>query len=283
MSKKIEFTKAELKNPDALLSNLKQGFEWSASHSKAVVTFLFLFVFLGGGWAAYSVVQQQTEEKLQESFYLAEKQLTELQKKFAEAQTPKDTAKDKSGKAKKAPEVVVKPSQNPDVDYAEPISQMKKLIDANPGSKAANIAALTLSEIYVSANKPEEALKTLDLVTKGKKVNGLLGAFAIKTKGNLQADMNQCAEAIQTWQKLNTNDEALSFVSTEVKIKTALCHEKLDQNQQAEMIYNELIDKVKNPAQQPGQKAVSTADQMASKEAEKYLRLMKIKKDQRGS
>lgn len=283
MSKKIEFTKAELKSPDALLANLKQGFEWSASHSKTVVTFLFLFVFLGGGWAAYSVVQQQTEDKLQESFYLAEKQLTELQKKFAEAQTPKDAAKDKSGKAKKTPDVVVKPSQNPDVDYAEPIAQMKKLIDANPGSKAANIAALTLSELYVTANKPEEALKTLDLVTKGKKVNGLLGAFALKTKGNLQADMNQCAEAIQTWQRLNTSDESLSFVSSEVKIKTALCHEKLDQHQQAEMIYNELIDKVKNPAQQPGQKPVSSADQLASKEAEKYLRLMKVKKDQRGS
>lgn len=288
MSKKIEFTKSELKNPDVVLANLKQGFEWSASHSKAVITFLVIFAILGGGWSLYSVVRQQTEDKLQEKFYLADKKYNELRTKFEEAQKPKvdDKAKadpkDKNPK-KKTPEVAVKPSQNPDADFAEPIKEMRVLIEASPASKAALMAALSLSEIYTTANKPEEALKVLDLVIQGKKVNGLLGAFATKAKGNIQADLGRCPEAIQTWQKLNSSDESLSFLNAEIKLKMGLCYEKSNQEAQAEMIYKELIDKVKNPGQQPGAKAISTADQMASKEAEKYLRLMKIKKENRGS
>ncbi len=287
MDKKIEFTKAELKNPDKVLANLKTGFEWSAAHSKAVLTFLAIFIFIGGGWAVYSIVQQQTEDKLQESFYLAEKKYIDLRKKLEEAQAPKVNEKDKAAanatKKNKPPEAVIKPSANPDVDYAGPIKELKELTAASPSSKAALMSALFLSEIYSNSSKLEEALQSLDPVTKGTKVNGLLSALAIKTKGNFQADLNQCAEAVQTWQRLNQNSDGLSFLTADVKLKMALCYEKMDQIPQAEIIYKELIDRVKNPGQQVGNSPNSSTDQIASREAEKFLRLLKLKKDQRGS
>lgn len=287
MSKKIEFTKQELKNPDAVLANLKQGFEWTASHSKAVLTFLAVFIFVGGAWAIYSMVRQQTEEKLQESFYLAEKKYLDLRKKLEDAQTPKIDEKAKAAQAKnkkaKEPEVVIKPSANPDADYADPIKEFRQLTEASPSSKAGVLAALYLSDIYRNSQKMEQAIAALEPVTRGNKVNGLLAALAVKTQGNLQADMNKCTEAVQTWQKLNQSSDSLSFLTADTKLKMALCYEKMDQAQQAELLYNELIDRVKNPSQQIKQTPISNMDQVASREAEKYLRLLKIKKDQRGS
>lgn len=285
MSKKIEFSKSELKNPDAVLANLKQGFEWSASHSKAVLTFLALFVFVGGGWAIYSLVRQQTEEKLQESFYFAEKDYLDLRKKLEDAQTPKGDEKDKAKdkKAKTTPPVVIKPSANPDVDYAGPIKKFRDLTEASPSSKAGLLSALYLSDIYRQSNKLEQALQALEKVTQGGKVNGLLGALALKTKGNLQADLNQCPQAIETWQKLNHAPDSLSFLSSDVKLKIAFCYEKMNQDAQAESLYKEIIDSVKNPAQQVNKKTATSNDHILGREAEKYLRLLKIKKDQRGS
>lgn len=286
LSKKIEFSKKDLKNPDAVLANLKQGFEWSAAHSKAVLTFLALFIFIGGAWGIYSMVRQQTDEKLQENFYFAEKNYLELRKKFEDAQNPKvdETKKTKAkDKNAKVPPVVIKPSANPDVDYAEPIKKFRELAEASPSSKAGLLAALYLSDIYRQSDKLEQAVQALDPVTKNGKPAGLLGALAIKTKGNLQADLNKCPEAIETWQKLNQTSESLAFLTADVKLKMALCHEKMNQPDQAEAIYREIIDRVKNPSQQVNKTQTTANDQLISREAEKFLRLLKIKKDQRGS
>ncbi len=285
MSKKIEFSKKDLKNPDAVLANLKQGFEWSAAHSKAVLTFLVLFIFLGGAWGIYSMVRQQTDEKLQEKFYLAEKSYLELRKKLEDAQKPKvdETKKAKDKAPAKVPDVAVKPSANPDADYADPIKQFRDLTEASPSSKAGLLAALYLSDIYRQSNKLEQAAQALEPVTKDSKPSGLLGALVFKTKGNLQADLNKCPEAIETWQKLNQTSESLAFLTSDVKLKMALCHEKMNQPDQAEAIYKEIIDRVKNPSQQVNKTQTTANDQTVSREAEKFLRLLKIKKEQRGS
>jgi len=279
LSKKIEFTKEELKNPDQVLANLKQGFEWSAAHSKMVLTVLFGFIIIGGGWTAYSIVQDKKDGQRQEAFYLAEKKYLDARKKLEDAQKPKVDEK-KNAKTPPTP-IEPKASTNPEVDYAEAIQDLRKVTEANPTSKAGIMAALTLSEIYRHSEKLPEALKALELSTQGKATD-LLSALAFKTKGNLQADLDQCANAVQTWQQLS-HVGSFAFLTSDVKLKMALCYEKMDQAPQAEVIYKELIDRMKNPGQQADKSDDSAADKLVGREAEKFLRLMKLKKDQRGS
>lgn len=272
MSKKIEFTKEELKQKDALSQSLTKGFEWSAQHSRLALTLIALFLLVGGGYTVYEKVKEQTENKLKESYFSAEKKLNEIKKKQDEAQKKKDEeskkAADKKTDKSKNLAVAEKIPVDVEKDYAEPMAEFKKIIHANPSSIAASMAGLKVVEMYRQNNKLNEALDVLKPLTDKGHVNHLVSALVYKTKGSLLADLNQCPEALKTWEVIEKSKQA-SFLVSEVKLHKALCFEQMGQAEQAESLYKELSSST-----------AADVEDSVRREAERSLRLMKLKKAQ---
>ncbi len=266
MSEKIHFTKTELKTPDHFLQILNKISEWFLAHTKGVVGVVGFALLVGGAIAVYGSVKSQTEEKLQAKYYLAEKKYLDAKKKFD------DSAAKANEKAKKSDAATLVPSGDPEKDYTESVIEFKGLVDASPSSKAGIMSAMILADIYRQAQKTDQALSFVEKVTGGNKPSDLLSALAFKLKGNLQADLGKCEEAIGSWKKI-VDSKSFDFMSQDLKIKMGLCYEKTNDLASAEKMYQEASPSAAGASSNPS----------VSKEAEKYLRLLKSKKDSSGT
>ena len=95
----------------------------------------------------------------------------------------------------------------------------------------------------------------------------LSNTLVLKKMGQLLADSDQCKEAIDIWNKVLNNKKA-EFTFSDVRIKQALCYQKLNETQKAE----ELLTQVKNNK--------TEGQEQSSLEAEKVLRLIQFNKAQ---
>lgn len=229
--------KKEAKQPDLLTVELKKGFQWTTSHSKVVLVFVALFVV---GGVSYSFVQYQTfkaEEKASSEYSLVEK---DYQKK-----------KEELTKAEKNAQ------QDMEKDYGSILAGFQKIIDKNPNTKSAIMAALSMNEIYLKYQKTEAALQNIQRVKIGA---DSLSALLLSQKGTVQANMNDCKSALETWTQI-LNNKSAQFIHSEALLKQALCYEKLEDKKKAEETYNRVIAEAK--------------DGTLAKSAEKYLRILK--------
>lgn len=252
-----------------MTKTLRQGFVWTTTHSKLVFGAFAAFIVIGLVASVANYMSDKKEVTQQEKYFLLEKSYTDKKRGFEEAARAEAQAlvkKDK--KDAKAPDLSKKATGDIQTDYGSIIAEFDAFIAQDPSTKAAQMAALNLSDVYQSYKKNNEALAALQKVEKSLKKDGVLSALVWMKTGNILADNNDCKGAVEKWQTLTTNKN-FSFAHDEAKLRMGICFESMNDLAKAEELYNEV-------AKKQGQE---TADFAAVQEAQKYLRLLKVKKN----
>nr|BFD66888.1 hypothetical protein HAGR004_19100 [Bdellovibrio sp. HAGR004] len=266
MSTKI--SKDDLKSPDQVTQTLRQGFVWTTAHSKMVITAIAAFVVIGAGASLMSYFSEKKELTQQEKYFLLEKAYTEKKRAFDEASRAEQMKAQTKDKAAPAVDASKKATGDMDKDYGTIVSSFEALIVDAPKTKAAQMAALHLSDIYLTYKKNEEAAAALTKIEAGLAKDDVLTALVLMQFGNVLANKGDCKAAIEKWQAL-ASSKSLAFAHDEAKLRMGLCFESLNDVAKAEELYTEVSKK----------EDVNNTDFAASKEAEKYLRLLKAKKN----
>ncbi|MGZ3770532.1 MAG: tetratricopeptide repeat protein [Bdellovibrio sp.] len=265
-----KFSKEELKSPDQMTKTLRQGFVWTTAHSKIVIGAIVAFIVIGLGASLAGYFSEKKEVSQQEKYYLLEKSYTEKKRGFDEAaraeMNPAAAKKDK--KETPAADASKKASGDIQKDYGTVIAGFESFISESPNTRAAQMAALNLSDIYLNYKKQDEALAALQKVEKGLDKDGVLSALVWMQMGNVLADKADCKGAIDKWHSI-TNNKDLAFAHDEAKLRMGLCFESINELAKAEELYTEVSKKEDR----------NTEDFAASKEAQKYLRILKVKKN----
>lgn len=267
MSTKL--SKEDVRNPDQVLKTLNQGFQWSQSHSRAVIVTLIAFMVIGIGWSLMSNMSEQKETKAQEAYFGFEKSYLDKKRGFEEAE--RALLRPPVGKdPKEAPKA--KATGDLDKDYGPEVAGFKDVIAKHPDSKAAQMAALNLSDIYVNYKKLDDAVQSLEKIAEKSTGNDLISAIVLAQYGNVLSDKDNCKGAVDQWQKVLSQSKA-SFMHDTLRLKSAFCYEKMNDFAKAEEFYK----KVSQNSQDP--KNPQAGETGLGKDAEKYLRLLKLKKN----
>ncbi len=156
---------------------------------------------------------------------------------------------------------------------------------ANKGSVAAQMASMYMSDLLMKENKTSEALEVLK-ANKSTDAH-LTSLLLIKKIGQLQAQMNQCNEAVTTWDDL-LKIKSAQFLKDEIKINQSLCFieqkdwtkaEKLLMEIKNENMKFEALSKDNKKLSESSpeiQTAVRNAAQ-TNREVEKILRLIQFR------
>ena len=211
---------------------------------KLILGALGAFIIGGGVVALVSIQSTQKEKTAQESYFAVEKKLIELKSK------------------KTSPEAAAKPA-----DFTQVKAELEKVINDYKGSIASQMAALHYANLLVEEKNYDVALSTLQKVES--KQTGLVNTLVQQQIGQLLADKDKCPEAIGIWQKILDRKEA-AFIHDDIKIQQALCYSKTNDLKKAEEILTNLANQSANPEM--------GNNSSASKEAEKYLRLLMFRK-----
>lgn len=252
----VKLTKAQVKTPDKFQQNLAQGFQWTTKHSKAVLIGLAAFVVIGAGVSAKSYLDLQKETEIQSQYFLVEKAFMEKKSEFEAASRPQPPL----AKGQTPPPALPKASGDLAKDYGTVPQDFLSVIEKAPKSKAAQMAALNLSDLQLEYKQMDDAKTTLSKVHADGK--DLLSAMVLIQLGTLQANQNDCQSAVSTWQKVLASKDTKSLHSA-ARLKSGLCYEALNDKAQAEKLYAQIRDEDKDSA--------------SAKSAEKYLRLLQAK------
>ncbi|WII71054.1 tetratricopeptide repeat protein [Bdellovibrio sp. 22V] len=267
MSTKI--SKEDLKSPDQMTQTLRKGFVWTTAHSKIVISAIAVFIVIGVGASLMNYFSEKKEVSQQEKYFLLEKSYTEKKRGFDEAARAEMIAAQAKDKKNTPPvDASKKASGDLQKDYGTIVSGFESFISEAPNTKAAQMAALNLSEIYMNYKKTDEALAALTKVEKGLDKSDMLTALVWMQIGNVMVAKDDCKGAIEKWQTL-ANTKALAFAHDEAKLRMGLCFESMNDVAKAEEIYTEIGKKDDQ----------ATTDFSAAREAQKYLRLLKAKKN----
>lgn len=238
-------TKSDLQT-DAVTMELKKGFQWTVAHTKATTTALMGFIALGLVYSGWKYMSDKKASSSQESYYSVEK---EYMKKLA------STQKATGLEAKATAPVVL----DYDKDLSDIVKKFSDIVDADPSSDAAIMAALNISEIAAEYHKEDLALSTLSKIKSG---SNLLSAMLLNAKATAQANKNDCKSAVESWAKILSLPQAAP-IKSQILLKQAFCFESMNENTKAEENYNKVI--------------ADSKDGSLGKSAEKYLRLLKSK------
>lgn len=265
MSTKI--TKDDLKT-DQVTQTMRKSFVWTTDHSKMILGAIVAFVVLGAGYSLWGAFAEKKEVSQQEKYFILEKAYNEKKRGFDEAVRAEMMAAAAKDKTKTPPvDATKKATGDLDKDYGTIPADLNALIDSAPGTKAAQMAALNLSEIYSMYNKNDEALAALDKVAKGLGSSEAISALVWMQTGNLLANKGDCKTAIEKWQHI-ADSKKLAFAQDEARLRMGLCFETMNDLAKAEELYTQVTKKEE-----------ATADFAAAREAQKYLRLLKAKKN----
>lgn len=251
-----------------MTKTLREGFVWTTTHSQLVLGAIALFIVVGAGISLYGYFNTKKETSLQEKYFVVEKEYTEKKRGFDEVTRAELMAT--QAKDKKAPAVDMSKKASGDMqkDYGSSITAFEAIIKESPKTAAAQMAALNLSAIYSEYKKTDEALNVLTEVEKGLSKNEALTALVLQRMGGLLADKNDCKGAIDKW-KVIADRKTLMFARDEAKLRMGVCYESLNDLAMAEQMYTEVSQN----------QDANSSDFVASKEAQKYLRLLKAKKN----
>ncbi len=204
----VKLTKAQIKTPDQIQQNLAKGFQWGTQHSKAVGLGVAAFILLGGGISAKSYLDEKAENEIQSQYFRVEKTFLEKKSEYLSAGQPQPPV----AKGQTAPPVPAKATGDLSKDYGTVPQDFMSVIAKAPKSKAAQMAALNLSDLQVEYKMFNEAKETLGKV----KADGtdLLSAMVLVQLGTLQADQKDCAAAVSTWQKVIASSSAKALHSS---------------------------------------------------------------------
>ncbi len=273
MEKKL--TKEEVRTPDQLTLSLGKFAEWVSKNVTLVVGLIIGLVILGGAISVVDYFKTKKENDLQGEMARFERQYTDKKTKFKEATqaaavkapAPKKGEKKAAKEVPPAP-VAAKASGDLDKDYGPEVSGFQELVTKSPTSKAGQMSAIYLAEIYSEYRQPEKAIETLNKAVPQNDPSDVLSALALNLKAGLLTDQGQCPQAVDIWQKI-INQKKLTYMHDESKLRSAVCYEKMDQLAKAEQYYLELS---KDTAAKE-----DSADKAVSEDAKKYLRLLKLR------
>jgi tetratricopeptide (TPR) repeat protein len=144
-------------------------------------------------------------------------------------------------------------------DFSAIVKKFEGVIESDPSSTAALMAALNIAEIGAQYHKEDVALSALN---KAKPSTNILSVLLLNEKATAQANLNDCKSAVETWSKLVNLPQAAA-IKGQVLLKQGLCYESLNDNVKAEENYNKVI--------------ADSKEGNLSKSAEKYIRLLKSK------
>lgn len=266
MSTKL--SKDDVKNPDQVLKTLTQGFEWSQNHSRALVVGLIAFIAIGIGWVLMNNMSEKKETQAQETYFHFEKNYLDKKRGFEEAE--RALLRPPVGKNPEAPKA--KATGDMDKDYGPEIAGFKQVIENHPSTKAAQMAVLNLSEIYVNYKKTDEASQVLEKIAGQSSGKDLISAIVLTQYGNVLSDKDNCKGAVEQWQKVLGQSQA-SFLHDTLRLKSAFCYEKMNDFAKAEELYKKVSQNSRDP------KNPEAGETGLGKDAEKYLRLLKLKKN----
>lgn len=267
MSTKL--SKEDVKAPDQVLKTLNQGFQWSQSHSKALIAGLIAFAVIGIGYSIFSNMAERKETQAQEAYFKFEKSYLDKKRDFDEAE--RSAARPPAKDAKDQPAPKAKASGDMEKDFGPEVAGFKQVMEGHPSSKAAQMAALNLSEIYMNYKKTDDAAAALQKV-EGMGGKDLISSIVLSQYGSVLSEKGDCKGAVDQWNKVLSRSEA-GFLHDTLRIKSAFCYEKLNDFAKAEELYK----KVSQNSQDP--KNPQAGETGLGKDAEKYLRLLKIKKN----
>ncbi len=211
---------------------------------KLIAGIFVAFVVGGIVIAVISSRGMKKEQQAQESYFKAEKKYLEIK-----------------GKATAATADAGKKTE----DFKTVKVEFENVMSTYPGSKAAQMSAVYLSDILISENNKDQALSTLQKAENND--SGLINTLVQQQIGSLLADQNKCADALTVWQKIIDRKQA-QFLHNATRLQQALCYQKLNDSKKAEEILTNLAN----------QKTDLNNMDSTAKEAEKYLRLIQYKK-----
>lgn len=248
---------------DIVTAELQKGFQWTTSHSKAVVGVLVIFLIIGLGLSGYSYFGEKKETELQSKYFQLENEYLKKKEQFslyessskALATSTKSDKKASTDTTKKTEGT--KPTGDIEQDYGPIKTGLSDLIQSAPNSKAAALSGLLVSEILQDYQKSSEAIDLL------KKINasGQLGLLVKSKLGTELANNNDCSGANEVWSRI-VADKNAQFFAPDLKIKMALCAHTLGKNEDAKKLLSEVMQGPKESA--------------STKSAEKYIRLLGI-------
>ncbi|UYL08164.1 hypothetical protein B9G69_014020 [Bdellovibrio sp. SKB1291214] len=261
----------DLKKPDQVTQTLREGFVWTTTHSKIVITAIFAFIVIGAGASLMGYLNTKKETETQGKYAVAEKAYTEKKRGFDEAARAEVLASTAGKDKKNVPAFDPSKKASGDVqkDYGTVIAGFEAVIADAPKTTAAQMAALNLSDIYITYKKFDDAVAALNKVEAGLNKSDLTSGLVWMQMGNVLADKGDCKSAIDKWTVI-TGSKAFAYAHDEAKLRQGLCYEALNDSAKAEQLYTEVAN---NTAE------AQNADVATSREASKYLRLLKAKKN----
>ncbi len=280
----------DAKSKDPLRAFLERIWTWTVANPQLVVGGAVLVLGVILAIPVISYFQTAKEKTAQEAFFMADKKFMKLKEKYdtaeREAKKPKSpeekiaerAAKMAEGKDGKSSEDASSennlPSGDAAKDYAEVIPDFDNIIEQHPGTKAAQMSALLVADLFIRNQKWDEALSRLGKV-KGITSPDFLTAFVSYKYGNVLASNGSCDKAIAEWdQSLKKN--LPEVIANYTKVAIGLCYETNNDLAQAERYYSEVANLAPSKMEGPGSESNFFSDD-AKKDAEKYLRALKIK------
>jgi len=294
-------SKKELKKADQFTAAGRNALDQIIKNQKLVFSVALVLFLAGAGYVVWDKVNLSKELTVQEEFYAVEKSYLKLKESFDKAEADqkekavkekesakKDLAKKESQKSEDAKdtksdsEKLTLPSGDLTKDYGTVVEGWKKLIEAHPSSKAAAMASLELSQLFLKYKVPKEALMILSKVKNQQNSDHFLGAMVFHSYAKLLSNQGQCADAVVIWEGLEKK-KSLGFLAEQAQMGRALCLETLGQTEKAESLFKDLVagDNASQGISKPG--TPPKGKTQTQRTAEKYLRYMKIKKSMTGA
>jgi predicted negative regulator of RcsB-dependent stress response len=269
-----KLSKDDVKSPDQVLKTLKQGFQWSQTHSQILIGSIIAFIVVGVGLSVYGTMSEKKESKAQGAYAQFEKTYLDKKRGFEEAdrEALRPPPKDPKNPEAKAP---TKPKASGDMekDYGPEVAGFQKVMTDHKSTKAAQMAALNLSEVYLNYKKADEAQQVLQQVEPQSQGKDLVSNVVLTQYGNVLSDKGDCPGAVAQWAKVLAHKE-VAFLHDSLRLRSGFCYEKMNDLTKAEELYK----KVSQNADEPKELTNGFAEPGLGKEAEKYLRLLKLKK-----
>lgn len=283
----------ELAKQDGLQRKLTLAFDWIVANKVIIILLVGVVALSGLGYAVYSQVKRGAQMKIQDQYYVIEKDYLKIKNDFDEAdrQAQQEAANKVKKDAKKEdvkPESKKQASGDLEKDYGSVLPRFVDLHTASPKLVPGKVTALVLADLYWEYKKFELAAQVLEKSLESSPKT-LVDYMILKKWSSTQLSLGQFDQVIKKNQSV-MNSSQYPFMNSYFKLQIGLAYEGLKQWDMAENQYKDVIAKgdVPETAGAPDSEKMKNhfgADQSAAEQAQKYLLLLRLKKnaDQAGT
>ena len=160
----------ELAKQDDFQRKLTLAFDWMVANKIILILLIGVVALSGLGYAVYGQVKHSAQLKIQDQYYVIEKDFVKIKNDFdeAERQAQQEAAKaaDKTKKDPKKDEVKpalkAKASGDLEKDYGTVLARFTDLHTASPKLVPGKVTALVLADIYWEYKKLDQAALVLE-------------------------------------------------------------------------------------------------------------------------